>query len=1343
VLGLLPALSKSGLMIRDVEQTSNVMHAFRRYLVEQIDFQDLQLPQDVTELALSPHRLRVNVLTGDVWPTFWLQPLVYANLVLPGGLDLIKREFLRHFDAQDTNRYDSLNLAESFKPLQITGSEENPSRVNGIYDPTLEMSDGWPIYEMRDSASKSILEYSGKTSSWHIKKRTDRGKNAGWAYCKSPAKVAPDALEKTWYVWRKAVRKWVPQAIQIVTVTTCRSGEHFAPRAGLGSTSVVVPPATRSRSLRSIVWCHAAGTVTLQACLRDGSAVYLVVTEAQAAVLYSFNDMVSWGQKSGSSRATAGPQLSFQTLQRSLNLSKEELKTLLVTLMTPEHPVLETVKALSTQDISPDDSFQLSARFLDGKLGGADENSPIILSSIELDKHTSGSNIFDSELHSLHGWRNELVDACIVRVLKLAAAHKSGEFSNALRQRYTALPIDTLTYQVRSALKERCTVTAEDVIRRSERLVSVGIIDKVPGNSETFRSVAYCYLAESSAVAPVDEDTQIRASYVCDKVYGHDLYNHLRIVLGIKSNPLNAPGVPLSLFKEKFLTWMMEAQCDLSATHGSPAVNFLDLVPGLLVELVSAAVVQANALKLQFWHGIQNLCEARCPADTFYQLKGIDSLQTMSNVLRTSLSSSSPNIHNYLCLNRVYLEHFPAALTQDILNYFRGLLGEPRVAYGTSAGGGSEKVGGKSLQEATDTRRRQAGESEFDTGRFTPPEEGSTLGTLGGLAASLDTIAGETDGAVPRKLRQEILFLWQRTGSVRRDELVHVFGLSLPLLSSLNIIRLDSKNESSGPLGQKGSPLSGRGRAAGEGSSKEMVQITLQQLISAVLLRASETITESLRSHSDLSAEGTSFAQFLDESYFKMMVDTVANMFGTELHFADDVNVPETGASAGDSGNSQEEEADVDEVFIPCEFCTDSIRVSLFAAHTIACQAGRALPPNRRGAEAVARGGDARKPAGDKKEAAAIAPAEYRPHTTGPLGLSFVEAVLNAIVAAAADLEIPSAEYIPGADGSQTRTFTSFVESLFAQLDRDGDGFLTAADFAVVERSYADLLDTVDPTRLYGTRSSLVSSQKFTPGSKPLESNRMPTIRSFESLSDADLQELSTPIALGKVSSLWRSVSHEKSLPVVDASRSYAGSEETEQELAAIVRRVMSIIDDSEGASLSLLLHYKWDVKKLVEEVLENSRAVRFAVGLGPRSLPPFLRHDLFGTSSHSNSRVSTPFAGITAADPDPAAMKALCGICQDSVPSAEAFALNCRHWHCEDCWQGYVHNAINERMVTYCCPQPGCKFVVTQEMQKFLADDAHILEAKAVLTKLVSHFIHISALIPHYCAQVNRCCLL
>ena len=55
-------------------------------------------------------------------------------------------------------------------------------------------------------------------------------------------------------------------------------------------------------------------------------------------------------------------------------------------------------------------------------------------------------------------------------------------------------------------------------------------------------------------------------------------------------------------------------------------------------------------------------------------------------------------------------------------------------------------------------------------------------------------------------------------------------------------------------------------------------------------------------------------------------------------------------------------------------------------------------------------------------------------------------------------------------------------------------------------------------------------------------------------------------------------MSHEKSIPVADATRSYAGLEGAEQELSAVVKRVMSIIDDSESTSLSLLLHYKWDV---------------------------------------------------------------------------------------------------------------------------------------------------------------------
>jgi len=178
-LSQLPAMTKSGLMIRDIEQTATVMHQFRSYLVDQMDFHDLRMPQSAVELALTAHRLGVNVLTANVWPSFWIRPLAYAHLTLPSGLQEIKKAFLAFYDWQHNFR-ESASL-KKFKPIRISGSDETTvSCINGYYFPTSRMSDGWPIYEMRDSTNSIILEFSSKAELGRSRRAQTKAKTQVW-----------------------------------------------------------------------------------------------------------------------------------------------------------------------------------------------------------------------------------------------------------------------------------------------------------------------------------------------------------------------------------------------------------------------------------------------------------------------------------------------------------------------------------------------------------------------------------------------------------------------------------------------------------------------------------------------------------------------------------------------------------------------------------------------------------------------------------------------------------------------------------------------------------------------------------------------------------------------------------------------------------------------------------------------------------------------------------------------------------------------------------------------------------------------------------------------------------
>lgn len=1388
MLAQLPAMSKSSLMIRDIEQSATAMHSFRKFLVQQVDFHDLHLPREMTELALTGQHLQINSLTGNVWPSIWIKPLSYASLALPAGLDLIKRAYMQYFDAQNTTRFDAWKPNDKYKSLQISagaGTEDTSPRILGIYDPSSEMSDGWPVYEIRASTSSgndgssggsggcnsSILEYSLRTCSWQIKRRSDRGKNAGWAYCHSPPGVAPEQLEKSWFVWRKADKKWVPQAISVASATLAQ---------------------TKPRSLRRVIWCHAAGTLTIQVALDNGRHSHVLVTEVQAAVLLSFNSMV---------RPKSLPvSLTFSQIQATLQLSSGELKGVLTTLVSAEAPVLQrsapksaplspelkkTKQSHFSEEITTEDTFQLSNAFLGGDLGGLSANNPIILSSIEVDKHNSDDYLFDAGVNSLYGWRNELIDASVVRVLKDAAAQKSGEFANHCRQRFAALSIDSLCYRVRLALNGRSNVSSEDIMRRSERLVSIGVIDKVVGNSDSFRSVAYCYIADVEAPTTVTTDSSNNnnnnsdllgtGNVVCDKVYGQDLYNHLRIVLGIRSSSSSSlpGGVSKTQFVHRFISWMINANCDVASASVSRRknhpVNFLDVFAGLIVEFLKTAEVQTNALQLQFCYGIHSACGTINTDRAFKSLRGLNALQMLAHTLTTTIHNGLPNLHNYLALDRVYLEHLPAPIVQDMLNYFRGLLQEPVVKYDqpnvhpAADLSGIGKLGADAFPLPLTSSVADV-YTEEDTGRFTPTTE--FFGQAGSMNPPPHMRAEADDGLGHSELmKRDIQVMWNRTAVVHKHALIHKFGFPEALLTTLNIAPAIAPVVSESSLSLSPRKESKSSQVRGARQSKDQVRMSFQQLVAATLLTASAEATDSLPS-ADSAVDSTSFGYLLEEYFFNRLVDHMAELFGTDLQFVDAQQVEEatesgssvaTANAAPSTAAGLQSGPEEDEVRIPCEFCTDSIRVSLFEAHTLACRTGRALEahppdpdrPNRprllvqpQGVNIQnVRGGCSADPPGVRRL--------KRPDSSSGVAIALMEALLNSVTATACEVQSAVWESRPeelftakalGGDSDEeahplqqlrpANAFTFFLESAFDVLDRDGDGYLNPNDFSVVETSFVDLLDTVDPARLYGTaRIHLEGAGLKMPSKFPEQPKKGPpsaalsTNNSMDNLAEEDLILLSTPVPLAKTSSLWRSVSHEKSLPSADASRSYSGLEEAEMEMTALVHRAMLIIDDSAAVSTSLLIHYKWDVKTLVEEYIENSRAVRLATGLGPRNQPPFLRLDLHNSEEHVSLLPSQPWDSPVKSLPNDArgaeaAETLVCGICQDTLVPTEAFALTCRHWYCEGCWQGYIHNAVNERSVTYTCPHPDCKFIVTSDMQCFFCDEEHNINARTVLIK-------------------------
>lgn len=90
------------------------------------------------------------------------------------------------------------------------------------------------------------------------------------------------------------------------------------------------------------------------------------------------------------------------------------------------------------------------------------------------------------EPSSVHKWRNDLIDAAVLRVLKKAAM---GNDAGA-----ALLSLEALYVGVKTALHQRLLVTTQDIVKRTEHLLSAGIIEKSRLSSKGLNSVGYSYL---------------------------------------------------------------------------------------------------------------------------------------------------------------------------------------------------------------------------------------------------------------------------------------------------------------------------------------------------------------------------------------------------------------------------------------------------------------------------------------------------------------------------------------------------------------------------------------------------------------------------------------------------------------------------------------------------------------------------------------------------------------------------------------------------------------------------------------------------------------------------------
>ena len=594
--------------------------------------------------------LTVHVVAASVWPSHLLCATTYSSLLLPPEIAEVKAEFESYFAI--TNSSDSADgvhgtedrlFSSSSRSVLLEGAEGQYSGLNGVYEEMVEYADDSEPTFIRKLDGKWIIVYSTEQDVWQLKQKAFKESSSHVAYCKADPAVQKSKRMSSnytegystslpfglpWKVFLGASNTWAESSVRLVRPQcTARIPRSAGSLVHTESGAPQLP-------LRRLIWCHTASTAILSVRLYDNSYAYIHSSAPQAAVMLAFRDAVYDSLSVKQIGVATG--LNLKELQRLLTSLVNKIAPILTRqLASAPHPFSKATSPTvfstpprhrsapqyygrdfldcyspllsysprasvsnSTPEISMDDIFTINGELLRGALGGLSETSPIAVAAEGLSVSSSSDSLLAAAgcTRSMRSWRNELIDACIVRTLKIAsrtASDPSGYPGGEVGQA-KVLPVDMLFNQAREILSERNgpVATVEDVMRRAERLVAAGIIKKVCGRSESFRSVSYCYFSDdeeeepsvvikassagpradetSSASsrrsslqppAPQSSGVQIEVSPTARKVVGEDLYHHLRAILNIKKLPDKAPGISRQLFNRKFVEWISTNQC--------------------------------------------------------------------------------------------------------------------------------------------------------------------------------------------------------------------------------------------------------------------------------------------------------------------------------------------------------------------------------------------------------------------------------------------------------------------------------------------------------------------------------------------------------------------------------------------------------------------------------------------------------------------------------------------------------------------------------------------------------------------------------------------------------------
>ncbi|KAK6136833.1 hypothetical protein DH2020_029428 [Rehmannia glutinosa] len=163
------------------------------------------------------------------------------------------------------------------------------------------------------------------------------------------------------------------------------------------------------------------------------------------------------------------------------------------------------------------------------------------------------------------------------------------------------------------------------------------------------------------------------------------------------------------------------------------------------------------------------------------------------------------------------------------------------------------------------------------------------------------------------------------------------------------------------------------------------------------------------------------------------------------------------------------------------------------------------------------------------------------------------------------------------------------------------------------------------------------------------------------------------------------------------------------------LRRVMDLLSVKEHHARTLLIHYRWDVEKLISVYVEKGKSCMF-------------------------SEAGVTVVELVDLDPPESSSTLMCNICMDDVPAKHLTKMDCGHCFCNNCWTEHFVVKINEgQSKRIRCMAHKCNAICDEDIIRKLVSVRHPDLAEKFDRFLLESYIEDNKMVK-WCPSIPHC---